>query len=333
MKSNRILIALLVLTMGICFNVEAQDPHLSQWQVNPTLMNPAQIGYMDNSSIRISANYRSQWASLGNNISTMALSYDRKLDGSPWSYGGYILNHNLADVFNNTSLVGGASYEITEPSNDKYHITTGVQLGMIYKRFDISRLVFDNQYNDGNFDPDLPSMENLRNKGRVMPETTIGGFYHNSNPENDIQPFGGFGVMHLTQPKENFLDGEYGKLPVRWNFSAGAKWHQDENLIVSPYAMYMMQGTATERVAGVSVDYEFEDTEYRALLDIAYRVEDAVVIQAGFYLRDNWYRISYDIHTSPLKNYTSGRNAIEFSATFIPKNGFFGKKTAEVPAR
>ncbi len=313
-----------------CTVAKAQDPHLSQWQVSPMLLNPAQTGVIEDADIRVSANYRSQWASVGSNISTLSLAYDRNLTDKPWSYGGYIVNNNLADIFNNTSFVGSVSYEITEPNNNKYHILTGVQLGLIYKRLDISRLTFDNQYNDGNFDPDLPSNETLNKQSRLLPETAIGGFYYNDNPEKTLLPWAGFGLKHLTQPNEAFLDGPKSSLPILWNVQAGATWIKNENLNIKPYAMYMAQSTATEMIGGIGFDYGFEDTEYRALLDLSYRVDDAVIVQAGFHMKDNWYRISYDIHVSPLRNYSGGRNAIEFSAIFVPKNGLFTVKNTPV---
>jgi len=319
------ILVLVFISLNTSEVLKAQDPHLSQWQVSPMLMNAAQTGYIPNAQMRISANYRSQWASLGNNISTMALSFDKNKVNTPWSYGGYILNNNLADVFNNTALVGSVAYEITEPNNGKYHIMGGIQLGLIYKKFDITRLIFDNQWNDGNFDADLPSGEILNNQSRLLPETAIGMFYYNDNKEHALRPYAGFGLNHLTQPKENFLGGDITNLPLRWNATLGAKWFKDEYLTLSPYAMYMVQGTATEKIGGFTTEYKFKDTEYRAMLDLGYRVDDAVIIQAGFYLRDNWYRISYDVNVSPLKEYTGGRNAIEFSVTFTPEKGFLKK--------
>jgi len=306
----------------ISMHSHAQDSHLSQWKENPVLLNPAETGRIIDGEVRIIATYRSQWGNFGSGITTTAISFDMKRGKRKMTYGGYLKSSNLANIFTNTSFVGSAAYEITKPSNKKYHIKTGVQIGGAYKRFDQNKLTFDNQYNNGNFDSDLPNGENFVVESKLLPETAIGFSYYNTYKKNKLKPFGGFSASHLTKPKISYSGEMITSTPAKWSGYAGSIIELDKWFTITPYALYMKQGSATELFAGIATNYRF-NIDVSAVLDIGYRNKDAAIIQAGINIRDSWYRISYDINTSPMKNFIRGSNALEFSVTVIPKGRFF----------
>ena len=55
--------------------LKSQDIHFSQIQESPLWLNPANAGFF-NGYVRSIANYRNQWASMGNAFQTMAVSID-----------------------------------------------------------------------------------------------------------------------------------------------------------------------------------------------------------------------------------------------------------------
>ena len=61
--------------IGCTLLVAAQDIHFSQINETPLWLNPANAGMM-NGYFRATANYRSQWSSMGNAFQTMGVSLD-----------------------------------------------------------------------------------------------------------------------------------------------------------------------------------------------------------------------------------------------------------------
>ena len=247
----------------------AQDPHLTQWKENPILLNPAETGRIKDGEMRIFATYRNQWSRFGSGISTTALAFDMKKGKSRIAYGGYLLSSNLSNVFTNTSFVASSSYEITDPSNKKYHINAGLQLGGIYKRFDQTKLTFDNQYSNGNFDSDLPSGENFIVESKMLLESALGFTYYNTNKEKKIKPFSGFSLAHLTRQKVNYSGEMISPTAAKWSLFGGTKIELDKWIIITPYALYMKQGTASEIFGGLALDYRF-NVDFSATLDLGY---------------------------------------------------------------
>lgn len=54
----------------------AQDPVMSQYFVNPTMLNPAYTGVMTNGDIRAVAQYRSQWTNIVDKIADLNVAVD-----------------------------------------------------------------------------------------------------------------------------------------------------------------------------------------------------------------------------------------------------------------
>jgi len=312
----------IILGMSLaCVTAKAQDTHFTHIKASPMMLNPAATGHIDGSTMRISANYRTQWGVLGANLTSTAINFD--VSREKLGFGGYIMNYNQADVINNLNVVGSFSYEITESSNRKYHIVTGLQLGLIHRKLNQNNLTFDNQYEDGNFDIDLPSGENFARGSRFMPETAFGALYYNTNKRKVFKPFAGFSIYHLTAPKENLLDGDKSRLPRKWVGNVGAEYKIDKAQSIRPNFLYARQGTAQEIVALMGYKYKFDYGGYELDIDLGYRYRDAVLARCGFKVKDNIYAISYDFNVSSLRTFTRGRNALEFSAIFIPKGRFF----------
>ena len=66
---------LFVIAIFISSLTFGQDVHFSQLQETPLWLNPANAGFM-NGYFRAIANYRNQWATMGNAYQTMAVSVD-----------------------------------------------------------------------------------------------------------------------------------------------------------------------------------------------------------------------------------------------------------------
>src|ERR1700761_8373732 len=96
MKKTSLIISLL-LQIVIAGNVSAQiDPHFSQYYAYPLWLNPALTGVFSGDS-RVTANFKSQWASVDNAFQTAAISADTHINNRA-SIGINILDQQAGSI-------------------------------------------------------------------------------------------------------------------------------------------------------------------------------------------------------------------------------------------
>lgn len=83
----------------------------------------------------------------------------------------------------------------------------------------------------------------------------------------------------------------------------------------------MFQGTATEYNEGILMYYKLATSGYDLVGGFDYRFRDASVFHIGFKKGMSMLRFSYDINTSTLANYSSGRGAWEVSLSILGLKG------------
>jgi len=312
---------------GLCY---AQDAHLSQYDAAHVYLNPALTG-MFNGDYRIGGHYRSQWAAVATKpFVTSMLSYDMPKDR--FGVGGYIMNNRAGSGgFNVLNFLLSGAYEITTDPKLYNHLSVGLQLGFIHKYFDYSKYLFDNQYsntfiddngNRGGFDGSLPNGEEgaFSNTNVFMPEANMGFYYYNTNEQITITPFGGFTLLHILSPKEEFLIKTEGskdnRLPRRYVFHGGLKIYATDQITVVPNLLFMRQANDTELKFGVLGYYKLKDSETELIFGPSYRNKDAAVIHLGMVHKDFIYRLSYDINTSSLNTVSNYRGGLEISVIY-----------------
>jgi hypothetical protein len=64
-------------------------------------------------------------------------------------------------------------------------------------------------------------------------------------------------------------------------------------------------------------EYKIDNTDYSILFGLNHRLKDAVIMHTGFKYKTSVIRLSYDINSSYLRNYTNYRGAFEFSVSYI----------------
>jgi len=313
---KKIYISVLVLLSIIS---SAQDPHLSQFGAVNVLLNPAETGMFSNGKFRAATQYRNQWGSLNTKYSTSVIGFDMPfstggLAQSRWGVGGYMVNDDASKVFNVFKFVVGGAYQITTP-NDKYLLSVGLQAGIIYKNIKEAQLVFDNQWNDENFDPDMESGELLSKDYSVMPEVNLGVYYKMKNKNAKLNPYAGLAFFHITNPTESFYGYKQSKLPLRYQFNGGVIYTINDKISLDPAVFFQYQRNVYEITPGLKANYRFnEDMLIKA--GGYYRLDDAVIILLGLNYKNIDFNMSYDINTSELKQFTNGKGAFEFSLIF-----------------
>src|SRR5438270_2169357 len=141
-----------LLAIVFSMQVRAQDFHLAQYDAFSLYLNPALTGnYLgEKGDYRVQSVYRTQWRALSPKpYTTYGVSYDMRFNkwNKNFGLGGYILdNRSGIGNFNTLDFQTSASYQITDPAVSPHLLTTGVQLGLFYKTYNPTKLLYESQY-------------------------------------------------------------------------------------------------------------------------------------------------------------------------------------------
>jgi hypothetical protein len=116
-------------------------------------------------------------------------------------------------------------------------------------------------------------------------------------------------------PDESFT-GQKPKLPMRFNGIASCIFHVNKSFGITPNVLFMYQRKAMELNAGVMFNCVMPDAMYDLMAGASYRHKDAIVIHLGLRSGNNIFRISYDMVTSPLRNYGGKAGGFEMGVIY-----------------
>jgi type IX secretion system PorP/SprF family membrane protein len=315
------LLASICFLAGLVQTTYAQDYHLSQYDIAPLYMNPALAGMYigEKGDFRVLANYRSQWQKLQSKpYTTSSIAFDKPI--GRFGVGGYLVD-NLAGLSNYNAfgfMVGGA-YRITSEKSKFHYLTTGLQIGLLNKKYSGNDLLFTNQYFDSKgLDPGAPTGENFQRFSSMRMDVNMGIYYKYKNDFKKFNPFAGFSINHVNRPDQS-TSGQVYRLPMRFNLNAGTDIYISSLLNLQPSVLYMYQGGAHELMLGI-LEYYHINANYQLISGLSWRVQDAVILQLGLKQGSSIFRMSYDIITSPLKAYAGSRGAIEMGIIYTGIN-------------
>jgi type IX secretion system PorP/SprF family membrane protein len=314
---------LLILSfVAVALNARSQDYHLSQYSMAPQYLNPGLTGVLDNGTenvnYRVNANYRSQWKSLtGKPYTTMDLGIDMPF--GRYAIGTYLHSNRAgSNNLNTFDWLLAIGYQISNKP-EVHSLSTGIQFGVINKSMNSDTYLFDAQYSStSGMDASLPSGESFEKTSIWKPDLNWGAYYKMMDKTKNYHPFVGFSVYHINRPNESFYNKS--RLPMRFTVHGGSDFNVNENMTLTPAVLYMSQARTSELNLELMMKYKFsEKSEYEPMIGLAYRNHDAVIIHFGLKQKANIFRVSYDVNTSGLKPYTSGRGALEFGVVFMGK--------------
>lgn len=311
MMSHFSKVSILVIGILCSMSASAQDPHFSQINRIPAYYNPAATGH-GVEHVRLTMLYRNQWSGLPNAFKTQALFFDKQV--GKVGLGANIVNNSAGEAGIRQMMINGnLSYRF---SFNDHNLTTGIQIGLLQKSFDPSRMTFDDQYiPDQGFNPGNPTAETFSYTKTNRPDLGTGFLWTYGNPEKDnFLPYAGASIQHLIQPKETFILEE-NKVPIKLSFQAGAGIKLNDEITLSPTAMYNQQQFAKELMIGSLVRLKMEDRN-AAEAGVFLRNKDAVTVYAGYQWNNFMTGISYDVNVSQLNG---TRGAFELTLTYIPK--------------
>jgi type IX secretion system PorP/SprF family membrane protein len=316
MRKN--LVALMVMLLAISANrlMAQTDPHFSQYYVYPSWLNPALTGAFDG-EYRIAAIYRTQWGRISP-FKTYGLAAEVPTAKSI-NFGASVLNQAAGDAgYNYTTGYVSAAYTGVKLDRSHYHqLTFGLQAGFIQRKFDPSKFTYGEQWNPvTGYNPSNPYTDGVTRTSAASFDAGAGVLYYDGTPGKAYNIYGGFSVMHLTKPTDQFSATGDARIPMRFTAHAGVKLNIDDRFSVTPNLLYLKQGAASEKMAGAYAQYNAA-LETDVLLGLNYRLQDAFTTHAGFIYRNMMLGVSYDINTSDLSKMAKGSNSFEISLTFI----------------
>jgi type IX secretion system PorP/SprF family membrane protein len=317
---KKIIITMAVLSQLLMAGlVHAQiDPHFSQYYAYPLWLNPALTGVI-NGDARVNANFKDQYATVDNAYQTGALSADFRPTDKV-GLGLNILDQSAGTAgYNYFTAYGSFGYGVPISNDGNQQLHFGIQAGFINRSFDPSKLQLGNQFNpEDGFDSNLPSGETFTTTHATIFDAGAGVFYYDGDPLTSANPFLGFSVNHLTQPKDPFgvEEGINTKLPMRFTVHGGVRIKVDDSFDLIPHAIYIQQQAATEKDLGLYSNFKLLNND-GLILGAMYRFGDAAIANVGYQVNNYIFGASYDFNTSSLSTATNGQGGFELSISYV----------------
>ena len=307
-------------------NLHAQvDPHFSQYYVYPSWLNPGLTGAFDG-QYRVSGIYRNQWSNVGSPFSTMGASVDFTTNDN-LNVGASVLTQKAGEGgYTYTTAYGNFAYTGVKfgPMEDK-RLVFAMQAGIIQRRFDPQKMTFGDQWNPvTGFNSSNPTADIFTRNSGLSFDAGAGVMFYDAAPGKKSNLFAGFSVAHITRPSDEFQSYSNARLPMRYTAHAGLRLNVNDVFSITPNALYLSQGTASETMVGAYGQYKVSSAT-DLMLGVNYRFDDAVSPFVGFTFRNTLLSASYDVNTSELGQMVRGTNSFEISLTFI------GKKITKTP--
>lgn len=317
MRSSLLFISLIVFFL----KAEGQDIHFSQFNASPMNLNPGLAGQFDG-DYRLVANHRNQWRSVTQPYNTTGGSADARnpLDIENVGAGISMYSDKAGDSQLSTLQLNLAASYIKPVSSDSLHsISVGIQTGLTHRKINYEDLSFDEQYDNGIYNPNAGTGESFARDSRTYLNLNLGAaWFWKIDTRKAITA--GIAVHNISRPKQSFYNDPEIRLSMRWTAHAAAEWPVSEKFDVVPSILYMHQGPHRQFTLGGLGRYRLKDFPgiYRAVfLGWHGRTRDAGFVTAGLEY-DNWrIGLSYDINFSQLNVASNHRGGFEISAVYI----------------
>jgi type IX secretion system PorP/SprF family membrane protein len=321
LKSS-ILIAFIFLNENKC---NAQDIHFSQFSETPILRNPALAGIFSG-DLRIQGVYRNQWNSVTVPYQTTSLNAEYKLPiGQSDDYltiGGEILYDKAGTIaLTATHVLPVLNYHKSLSADRNMYLSAGFAAGMVQRKFDLSKMTTNNQYNGSNYDPSLGTGETFANNSSLYFDGSAGISFNTQvgeNPDNNI--FFGVAYHHFNQSaKVSFYNNPDVKLIPKLVFSGGVKMSVNDYAYVTFHGDYSKQGPYSEVIGGMLYSFKLDDpTDPHYVISGGgfLRWKDAFIPVIKLEVSPLTFALSYDVNVSSLKASSQSQGGFELSIAY-----------------
>lgn len=325
MKNIYITIAIL---FSIISSTIGQDLNFSQFYEVPLLRNPA-LSFSYKGDLRVTAAFRSQWSSVTTPYVSQALGFETK---TVWpantdnyvSFGMQLTNDQAGDSrFGKFQVLPVFAYHKSMSEEKDAYLSFGLMAGAGIQHFNVSKLKFDDQFVNGQYDPGTPTQDVFSNTDKNYFDLSAGVVY-SSSFANDIKYYGGISAFHVNRPKANIKEilttGDQGKLDVKWMVSAGlaAPTSESDKFII--YADFFKQGGNTQTQGGFMYKHDLAEDNNEETTSISIgaflRWNDAVIPVIKLDIFRFAVGFTYDVNTSKLKTASQSMGGFEATMSY-----------------
>lgn len=321
MKSYKYIFSLIVL---FAFKANAQtDPHFTQNYTYPMYLNPAMTGGSDG-EYRASAIYRGQWGNVSNPYRTTGFSFDTRTTKNI-ALGVNVQNQSAGDGgFNYFNAAASVAYTgVKFGSGENQHMIFAMQFGILNRSVDQTKFKWGEQWNPiTGYNANNPVSESFAATSATTLDIGAGALYYDTYTDKKANAFAGFSVYHLNKPKDPIIsDGntELNTIPMRYVLHGGISFSIMDKARIIPHALYMHQGSASEKMIGTYLQYNI-NPELDIMVGGYYRFKDAVAPYVGFDWKNFLVGVSYDANASKLGAMARNVNSFEISFSYIKRN-------------
>ena len=298
------------------------DPHFTQHYTYPMYINPAMTGGSDG-EYRASAIYRGQWGSISNPYRTTGFSFDTRTNRN-LALGVNVQNQSAGDGgFNYFNAAASIAYTgVKFGKDDNRRMVFAMQFGVLNRSVDQSKFKWGEQWNPiTGYNANNPISENFAATSATTLDIGAGALYYDTYADKKTHAFGGFSVYHLNKPKDPIISSgstELNTIPMRYVLHGGISYTISNRARIIPHALYMRQGTASEKMIGTYLQYTVNE-ETDIMVGAYYRFKDAIAPYIGFDWKDFVVGVSYDANASKLGAMARNVNSFEISFSYIKR--------------
>lgn len=326
---KRIIIIILFLTAAGL--VRGQDPQFSQFYATPLYLNPSYCGTTEGS--RVTINFRDQWPAIPGSFITYSAGLDHYIPSLKSGLGLlYLEDRAGAGHLRSTNL--GFQYSYHFRVTRKIQVRPGMHFYSSTRNIDFYRLVFNDQVSLSGNNPssiEIPPMKKVSFTDFATSILVYTDRY-----------FAGFVIDHMMRPNQSLVDG-ISEIPVKYTFHGGYKHYlnghtssYNEESIFAAF-QYRSQGKYDQLEIGayytklpLILGVWFRGIPFFKSYQKGYMNNDAIIINAGFQLRDVKLGYSFDLTVSRLISNTWGSHEVSLIYEFNQNQKMRVKKNKEI---
>jgi len=314
-------------------NVQAQDPHFSQFFASPLTLNPAFTGKFEG-IWRLAANRRDQWRSIPNAYVTSSSSVDFTImknkipEGDLFGVG----ISGLTDASANGALklnYGSVSLSYHKALDESGYNTIGAGFQGTYSNMllDTRQLFFEDELTQNGFvqgtSNDYLGTTALTNgnNSRNYFDMNAGLLYSgSSNGENNY--YFGISMYHINRPKLSFKQNNNWYLTNRATIHGGGSFPISDVVGINVSFIQQFQNKASETVLGGTLSFNANGDDEKptnVYVGSWMRVNDAIIPYLGLEIGGLRIGATYDVNISGLKSATNSAGGAEFSIIYIKR--------------
>ncbi|MEY4134833.1 MAG: hypothetical protein RL386_1183 [Bacteroidota bacterium] len=336
MRISRLLPMAALLCFFCTLSIQAQDIHFSQFYMSPLNLNPAMTGQM-NCNVRLTANYRNQWASIlrSNAFRTYSVSYDQRIPVGRYDFfgiGGTFWGDQAGEANFSTytgKISGSYSKRMGGYRDRANYLVVGAEAGAAQRSIDFLNLRWGTQHDgQGGFDPTIDPQEGRFDRDNFIFADLAAGLLWFMVFEEGANFYLGGAFHHLSRANISFDSESEDLIFSRVTAHVGGELPLNNRMGILPGAIFMRQGPLMQINAGTSLRFNLgqgtgdsQAFQIGLWARIANKLEtsvlqDALILSTRFDFNNFNLGFSYDINTSTLQPATNAQGSFEFSLMY-----------------